>query len=380
IVVGSIAAFLFKSLIKTARKSGIEMAEFLQALVIRLHEALLGAKPLKAMGQESRFLSLLEKDIFAVNKSKKRQLVSNLLLQAFQEPLLIVLISSGLYWAYTYANYPIAELLLIAFLFYRLISQIGQVQAHYQKSTNVEGAVRSILKSLHSAEENNEVTTGEKQPSYKKGISFSDVSLSYDDNLILDRFKDKILPHKLSVIFGPSGVGKSTLLDSILGFIKPSSGQILIDDTPLEQLDIKKWRQMIGYVPQETFLFHDTILQNITLGDHDISKDDVIKALKTSNAWEFVEQIEDGLNHIVGERGGKLSGGQKQRLALARALVRKPDILILDEATTGLDKESENAILSSLKDMLKDTTIIAISHDPKILDIADHVIHLDKKS
>lgn len=378
IIIGAIAAFFFKFFVRKARESGVEMAESLKNLLKQLNESLMGVKPLKAMGESERFISLLEKNIIDVNNAKKSQYVSNLSLNGFHEPIIVIFIAIGFYWAHIYASYPMTELLLIAFLFYRLISQINLIQNNYQKTANHEGAVQSVLKATKIAQDNVEVISGAGQVTLSRDIAFKDFSFSYQNNPVFTKFNATLPAHKMSVIFGPSGIGKSTLIDSILGFLAPQEGQILIDDTPIAAIDILKWRHTIGYVPQETFLFHDSVFANITLGDERITEDQVCHALKLSNALSFVESLEGGLHHIVGERGGKLSGGQRQRISMARALVRVPKLLILDEATTGLDKESENEILNALQNMLPDITIIAISHDPHILDIADHVIHLEK--
>ncbi len=380
ILIGSITAFFFKFLVKMARNAGQDMAASLKSLLTRLNESLSGVKPLKAMGEEERFTDLLTRDIQNVNQAKKKQYVSALSLQAFHEPLLIIFVSIGLFWAHSYAHYPITELLLIVFLFHRLMTYSNLVQKNYQQSANLEGSVYSLLNATKEAEKNLEAMKGSKVSSLSKNITFDQITLTYGDTPIFEFFKNSIPAHKMTVIFGPSGIGKSTLIDATLGLLTPTKGEISIDDIPLKEMDIKEWRQMIGYVPQETFLFHDTILANVTLGDKNISEEDVINALRTCNAYSFIEELDDGLMHIVGERGGKLSGGQRQRIALARALVRKPSLLILDEATSGLDKENETFILEALQKMLPDITVIAISHDPKILDIADHVIHLEKQT
>jgi ATP-binding cassette subfamily C protein len=378
IFAGAIGAYCLKFLVVTARTSGVDMAENLKNLMVNLNESLNAVKPLKAMGQERKFITLLEKDIRSVNEAKKKQITSNLLLQAWHEPILITLISAGLFWAYFYSDYPFGELLLIAFLFHRLISQGNLTQSYYQKANNFEGSVSSILAAINDASNKAEENTGSDKVSFRKEINLSNVTLGYDNNIILQNLEAVIPANKLTVIFGPSGVGKSTLIDSILGMLPTLSGEILVDGTPLTNLDQKEWRNNVGYVPQENFLFHNTIFKNITLDDDSISEEDAITALKKARAWDFIDELPDGLYHIVGERGSKLSGGQRQRIALARALVRKPALLILDEATTGLDKENEDIITETLQSLLKDTTIISISHDPKMLDHADHVIKLEK--
>lgn len=213
----------------------------------------------------------------------------------------------------------------------------------------------------------------------KKGIKIENLCLSYGKNQVLTGLNETIPAHKVSVVYGPSGSGKSTFLDIILGLNSYESGRVFIDNIELKKIDINAWRKIIGYVPQENFLFNDTIAQNVSLGDESISEAAIIKALKQADVWEFICTLGDGLNHVVGEKGGKLSGGQRQRIALARALVRQPEILILDEATSNLDEDSERKILGVLLSMRPDLTIIIVSHNPTILDIADHVIYFGDK-
>lgn len=379
IAMGAVAAFILKFLISMTRDAGNDMAAALNRLLARLSEALSGAKPIKAMGEEKPYVKILENDTADLEKTRKKLALSSLLLTQMHEPLLVVFMAIGLFWAYSYANYPMSELFMIAFLFNRLLSQVNMIQNHYQKTTIFEGAVNQILEKTKTALSYQETYNGRKAPSLTQEIKIENLGLSYDHNNVLEQFNNNIPAHKMTIIFGPSGSGKSSLLDAILGLIPYQKGQINIDQISLKDVDITAWRQMIGYVPQETFLFHDTIARNVTLGDDQISEDRIIQALKAADAWDFVSNIEDGLYHVVGEKGGKLSGGQRQRIAVARALVRKPQLLILDEATSSLDKKSEASILKTLKTELPAITIIMISHDPKALDIADHVIHMGKK-
>jgi ATP-binding cassette subfamily C protein len=145
---------------------------------------------------------------------------------------------------------------------------------------------------------------------------------------------------------------------------------------PLREVNIKRWRSMIGYVPQDTILLHDSILHNVTLGDPALGGADAERALRDADAWDFISELPRGLDTIVGERGGKLSGGQRQRIAIARALVNRPSLLILDEATSALDRESEDAVCETMKSLKGQLTILAISHNRAMVDAADHVYKL----
>jgi ATP-binding cassette subfamily C protein len=148
----------------------------------------------------------------------------------------------------------------------------------------------------------------------------------------------------------------------------------------LEKIDLKKWRRMIGYVPQETLLLHDSILMNVALGDKDLTAEDIEDALRAAGAWEFVSILPQGMYSVVGERGHKLSGGQRQRIAIARALVHKPKLLILDEATTALDPENEAAICKTMQNLGGAITILAISHQPALMKVSDQAYRLQNKT
>ena len=172
---------------------------------------------------------------------------------------------------------------------------------------------------------------------------------------------------------GPSGAGKTTLVDMLTALLRPDAGEIWIDGVALGTLDRRAWRRMIGYVPQETLLLNDTIFCNVTLGDPALTAADAERALRAAGAWEFVVATPDGPSTLVGERGARLSGGQRQRLAIARALVHRPRLLILDEATSALDVGSEAQICETLRALRGELTILAVSHRPALAMAADRV-------
>ena len=152
---------------------------------------------------------------------------------------------------------------------------------------------------------------------------------------------------------------------------------MLLDGVPLDEIDLRSWRRQIGYVPQELILLHDSVYANVALGNPGIGKSDVRRALEIAGAWAFVDALPNGMMTTVGQAGAKLSGGQRQRIALARALASRPKLLILDEVTSALDPKTEQEICDNIRSMAHDTTILAITHRPTYLEIADRIYQVD---
>jgi ATP-binding cassette subfamily C protein len=214
----------------------------------------------------------------------------------------------------------------------------------------------------------------------ESAIRFDNVSFAYGDKKVLEKLSLEIPTRALTTILGPSGAGKTTLIDLIIGLYQPHSGTVYLDDAPLNGIDLKQWRRKIGYVPQEQLLLHDSILTNVTFGDSELTESDVEQALKAANAWDFVSALPQGMHANVGERGAMLSGGQRQRIMIARALVHRPSVLILDEPTSALDPDSEAMVSDTLRKLRNDYTILAISHQPALAELADVVYRLQNGS
>ena len=168
----------------------------------------------------------------------------------------------------------------------------------------------------------------------------------------------------------------ATLIVSGVGYVRPQRGEVFLDDVPLAEIDLAAWRHMVGYVPQEMLLLHEDVMLNVTLGDPDLTAADAEEALRAAGAWDFVCQLPQKMETPLGERGARLSGGQRQRIAIARALVNRPRLLVLDEATASLDPQSEAGIYATVRSLRGKTAILAISHQPGLLDVADHVYRL----
>ena len=212
----------------------------------------------------------------------------------------------------------------------------------------------------------------------KNTLSFDNVSFSYgDDNKILNNINFQINKGEILALVGPSGAGKSTLVDLIPRFYDTLSGSIKIDGKDIKEFKINSLRYLMGIVTQETFLFDDSVKANIAYGVENISDDKIKDAAIAANAHEFIKKLPDGYNTIIGERGVSLSGGQKQRIAIARAIVKNPPILILDEATSSLDSESEEHVQSAIENLMSERTVFVIAHRLSTVHNANKILVLE---
>jgi ATP-binding cassette, subfamily C, bacterial len=364
----------FSSLIKKTRTAGHHQTVLMKSIISRLTDALQGIKSIKAMAQEKHFQQLLETDTQDLYKAQKQQVFAAEALRSFQEPLVATMIAVIIYVIITFGKQPFSVLLVTLFIFNRLLVRINTAQSCYQEMALGESALWSLVESIERATTEKEKYNGnDNLPPLMSGISLNSVNFSHGETPILKNVSIRIPAGKFVAIIGPSGAGKTTIVDLIAGLFIPQSGDVCIDGVSLKELNICSWRRMIGYVPQEIFLFHESVFLNVSLGDNGITNKDVEEALISAGASDFVSKLPSGMHTIIGERGSKLSGGQRQRIAVARALVHKPKLLILDEATTALDPKTEAEICDTLHRLCGRTTIIAISHQPAIAEVADVV-------
>jgi ATP-binding cassette, subfamily C, bacterial len=377
LMIALVILFILKGFIKMSREAGGRQTELMKALIGRLTDLLQGIKPIKAMAKEEHIQALLESETEDIKRAQERHVLASESLKAFQEPFLMIVIAVGIYYVLTFGKQSFASILVMIFLFNKLLNRVYLAQSCFQELSLNESALWSLLASIEHTQRERETDTGNQKPeNINKGIYLDGLNFSFGKKVVLKNASLAIPAGQIVVIVGHSGTGKTTVADLITGLFRPQTGTIYIDDTPLDQLNLHAWRHLLGYVPQEMFLFHDTIYKNISLGDDNLSRADVEAALRSAGAWNFVSGLQSGLDMVIGERGSKLSGGQRQRLALARALVRKPKLLILDEATTALDPETEKAICQTLEQIKGDMTILAISHQPAIMEIADKIYDL----
>ena len=240
-------------------------------------------------------------------------------------------------------------------------------------------SVRSVAEVLQ--EPDLELNEGKRVvPSVAGRIELRDVTVRYagEERPALAGIDLVVEPGRTVAFVGPSGSGKSTLMNTVLGFIRPSSGAVLLDGADMQELDLRAVRRHVSVVPQESVLFEGSIRDNITYGLGDVDDERLVRALTDANALEFVERLPHGWDTLVGERGGRLSGGQRQRLSIARALIRDPRILLLDEATSALDTESEARVQAALENLMRDRTTLVVAHRLTTVRQADEIVVLEQ--
>lgn len=376
VLAGIIMVSILSFLVRMGRRAGNEQTRILNSVLARITDTLYGAKPLKAMGKTDNLLSMMKSDVLILQSAQRRVNVASHAVRVLSEPIMVIFVAIGIYAILTFGQLPVAELLFLSLLFLRMVMKISAVQDAYLSMAANESAMWSLKSKIDKARALTPHENGRLPPTLQKGIALENVSFAYDQNVIIRDVSLSLPTTGFFVIFGPSGEGKTTLLDLVIGLHQPLAGEIRIDGVPLPSIDIEQWRHKIGYVPQDVLLFHDTVKNNVTLNDPRITDEEVVEALKTADALGFVEKMENGLETVVGERGAKISGGQRQRIAISRALIGNPPLLILDEATSALDKNTEQDILETVKRLSKNTLVLCISHNPQSIRMADKVFKM----
>jgi ATP-binding cassette, subfamily C, bacterial len=363
-------------LVAKAKKAGRRQTKLLKYLLSFLTDTLQSIKPLKTMAREDMAYAMLQTKTQSLNRVLRKQVFNKEALQALQEPLITVFFAFGIYVALVSWHLPLSKVLLMSFVLTKVLKTLQKAQKEYQTLMFTESAYWSIWSKIEEAQKAHESASGTIPPSFSHLIRLEEIWFSYGERFVLQNTSLCFPKGSFSVITGVSGVGKTTVVDLITGLLTPHKGTVWIDNIPLAQIDLPAWRRMIGYVPQETLLLHDTVFINVTLGAPELTEQDVDRALRDAGAWDFVSEMPEGIHSVVGERGMRLSGGQRQRITIARALVHKPQLLILDEATSALDPASEAEICETLRELKGKLTILAITHQKALADAADRIFDL----
>jgi ATP-binding cassette subfamily C protein len=366
-------------LVHFARKTSTRHVMRTVRLVSLVQDAVANIKPIKAMDRQQAFANAFERTIERLQRLQVRRVLSRYGLRYGQDIIVAVAVCAGLWVGGSMLKAPLAELLVLGVVFYQAIDAVKRLQSQLHTLAELEPSFWKFHELVDEAEGAAEAGTGGQTPTLERGVRFENVTFAHrrgdtgEPVPVLNRVSFDCPAGGITVLVGRSGAGKTTIIDLLIGFHAPQSGAILVDGAPLESLSVRSWRGMIGYVPQDLSLLHGTIYDNVSLGDESITRDDVMEALRLAGAAQFVSELPEGLDTDAGVMGAKLSGGQRQRISLARALVNKPRLLILDEVTSALDEETEAAICANITGLAGRFTIIAITHRPAWARIAQRI-------
>jgi ATP-binding cassette subfamily C protein len=374
---GTLLWFPLNRFVKKARRAGHRQVKLRKSMSSEFIDSIQSIKPLKAMAREDRAETILIEKTNKLKNALEKEVVSKESLSAYQEGMKVTFMLVAIYVTIVVWGIPPATAMVLIFLLGRIMGMLNKIQKEYQQMGLLESGYWSMTKTLELARKMREDKLGDVKPELKHAVRLEGVTFAYSKDNVLNNTSLVFPAGEIIAIVGPSGSGKTTIVDLVIGLLRPQSGEVWIDELALAKVDISHWRRMIGYVPQETLLLHDSIFINVTLGDPNISEYQAKEALQKAGIWEFVETRPKGMYSSVGQRGLKLSGGQRQRVAIARAIVHKPKLLILDEATTALDPKNEAAICETLETLRGELTIMAISHQSAVLDVADRAYRIE---
>ena len=376
-ILGSIAAAVMvlamRKLIRISRSSAYKQTDRVSSLTIDMVDMLNNIKALKSMDRYgtlvlglSGLLKRIKRNLITIQFSKQGVIQGS-------DALIAILAGSMIYAAHSVLDKTLPELMITGIVFFQIISNLTKLQKQLQTAVIIESAYVRTQELITKAEAHREVHSGSLPPKLGAGCKFVNVTFAHGNTAVIENATFDIPANQITVLQGPSGAGKTTLIDLLIGLNTAQHGKILIGGKDITTIDIKAWRQSIGYVPQELVLFHDTVRENICLSNRDISTEAIKAALDQAGAGDFIDALPAGIETDVGEMGGKLSGGQRQRIALARALVTNPRILILDEVTSALDPDTEAEIVNNIARLRGRYTIVAITHRPAWTKIADNL-------
>ena len=380
LAIGALLLLFLKPFNKRSKDLGQALTETNRAVFSEVSEFLQGLKLVKSYNIEARHLQSFEHSVTALRDKildyTRSYAMARLLYQLGGALSLSIL----LYSAISIAQLSGAELLVLILVFSRLLPVLSRLQQDYQHLLHMLPAYESAQTLRDQCEEAAEPALGsDPAPELRQSIRLASVSFHYDKphQNILERIDLELPARWTTALVGPSGAGKSTLADILLGLLTPTEGRILLDGRVLNAAEVRRWRQAVAYVPQDTFLFHDTVRANLLWTTPEASEAELWASLRMAAANGFVRALPEGLDTVLGDRGIRLSGGERQRLALARALLRKPTLLLLDEATSALDSEHEQRIQEAIDRLHGELTIVLIAHRLSTVRHADRIVVMD---
>ena len=381
LLIGAVLELIRIPILRRARELGQAMTEVNRTAFAAVVEFAQGLKLFKARGlgaeQRAKFVAAMAE----IRERRLRFVQSQQLAHLLYQVMLAAALAALVYLA-TRIALPSAELLVLVFVFAKLMPMVSRVHQQGQAVVHALPAHQAAMEMLADYDAHAEPAAGAAGPPVRleQGIRLEGVSVRYpgERRLALERVDCEIPAREVVGIVGPSGAGKTTLADLLIGLLTPLEGSVSVDGAPLSGDRLSAWRRGVAYLPQETFLLHDTIRANLLWMTPEASEEEIWDALRRVAADGFIRRLERGLDTLVGDRGTKLSGGERQRIALARALLCGPELLVLDEATSQIDADTEAVVARAIEELRGRVTVVIVAHRASILELADRLVLLEQ--
>ncbi|WP_443936973.1 ABC transporter ATP-binding protein [Pedobacter sp. MW01-1-1] len=378
-----ISGFIISKIVKRLRQQAAQSHESFAKMIGFLDESLGGIKIIKAFnatentkkkfGEENKFYSYLNRKM-----ARRQQLASPVSQTLGVLVVVFILLYGGTLILSGKGDLGAADFVVYLATFSQVMQPIKALTDSFSGIHSGIAAGERVLDLIDTKPELINTPNAKTLSNFDQSLMFNNVSFFYGDKQVLKNINLEVKKGETVALVGPSGGGKSTLMDLIPRFHDPKTGSILMDGIDYKDLTVESIRAQMGTVNQESFLFNDTIFNNIAFAKPDATEEEVIAAAKIANAHEFILNTENGYQSTVGDRGNKLSGGQKQRVCIARAVLANPPIMLLDEATSALDTESEKLVQEALNNLMKNRTSIVIAHRLSTIQHADKIVVIDK--
>ena len=377
-----ISGFIISIIGKKLRKDSKEVQQQQSNFLSIIDETISGQKVIKSFLSESFFLDKFKSINSLLFKFSNKVINRKNLAGPFSEFMGILVIGVLLWFGgkMVLINETISGTTFIVFmgLAYNILTPAKNLSKSFYSIKKGNAAAERVFEIIEYNNDRVDQKRDVELIKFENKITFENIEFNYGDSKILDKISFTINKGESVALVGSSGSGKTTIANILNGFFNPKSGNLLIDNNNISQITKESLYKNISIVTQESILFNDSILNNIKIGNLDSKKEDVINAAKEANAHQFIEQQLDGYNTMIGDYGNKLSGGQKQRLTIARAMLKSPSILILDEATSSLDSKSEKKIQDAINKLMQGKTSLIIAHKFSTIKKCDKIILIDK--
>ena len=379
LVMGSIMLGLYHPVIMHVKKYFQRRVDLQKIIAHRVNENVGGMKTLKAMGLESQVVAREDNAFGELRDISIKSAFVQQLGASIVEPFTFIFIAIVFAYSYGMPQFSLPNFVVVIYIIQRIFTSVRKTQGSWNMMATALPHVFHVL-ALEEATQKNKEEDDFKEPfQFVNEIQFCNVSFAYNEHeKILSDVSFAVKKNEMMGIIGPSGAGKTTIVDLMLRFFIPQQGNILIDGKDIMRSALIDLRKNIGYMSQDIFLMNGTVAENIKFFRDDITDDDMMRAAKLANVYEFIQGLSDGFDTFIGERGVLLSGGQRQRIVLARILASRPQVLILDEATSALDTESEIMIKKSLESLRKEVTVIIIAHRLSTIMGVDNLVVMEK--